>query len=911
MADSTETRALLLQINATTELLRSQLTAAEQATAAFQSATQGHLDKVDDRFEVLGKGIEKLEGPLERLKHLGELAIGALIGESLLEAGHKALEFAGNIEFVSEQIGTSTDFLQKYRYAASQFGVAAGEADEGLGKFSRSVGQAANGSQKLVQLFDSLGVKVRDSAGNVRSVEAVYLDTADAIAKLPDPAQKAADTMTLMGKQSIGLVPLLSEGARGFNDLAAAAEQLGIVLSPELIEHSEQVNHKLSALKQVVDAQMASAIAQNATAISQLATELVGAAGAVAKFLGGHPERALAILGGLAGLRAGGPLGGAVGAAGGYLWGREIEKGEDDANQDVGFRRQQLARARSDYHATDPNEYGVSSAPGLRQSAQEEYQRQLNLMQTALRAPKKAHERNLGSTGAGGTNDGGDLDLSKEQEAIADLERAKKTATGSALTAINEELTERRRTLGFLKLGMSAEEATTLASKQGSVDRKGESDATRAARKAEQDRLKTIEDELAFRQEQSKLQKSILDGAKASTSNDAKRDALQREIINVEADTLAAQIADRRDKVTGDPAASSARKSAAVANAKTLLNLNEQDRQQKLQNVDLSRAGQVQKDAADKAALQLQGQITLLGLDDQLALTRKERLKYELKLLDYQEQAAKAAQQAIIDSKDPKVTDAQRAAAQTTIAQIDAQHGANTAIISQRNESPLASYRDQLRSAVGDTNDALQGLEVNAFKGLEDGLVGVIDGTKSVGQAFKEMAASILSDLARIEIEKAIVGAIGGGGGGGGLLSFIGIGKHADGGRIAGPGGPRSDVIPALLSNGEYVINAPAAARFGPLLDAINGNRLPRFADGGIVGPIRAPRVPSLAGAGSGQVVHQHFDLRGAVVTEKLYNDMNSIAKAHADDAAVRGASGGAQLAQQQATRNARYSLAG
>ncbi len=56
--------------------------------------------------------------------------------------------------------------------------------------------------------------------------------------------------------------------------------------------------------------------------------------------------------------------------------------------------------------------------------------------------------------------------------------------------------------------------------------------------------------------------------------------------------------------------------------------------------------------------------------------------------------------------------------------------------------------------------------------------------------------------------------------------------QRASGGYISGPGGPRSDLIPAMLSNGEYVVNAKATSRYRSLLERINaeGNR---FADGG------------------------------------------------------------------------------
>jgi hypothetical protein len=51
------------------------------------------------------------------------------------------------------------------------------------------------------------------------------------------------------------------------------------------------------------------------------------------------------------------------------------------------------------------------------------------------------------------------------------------------------------------------------------------------------------------------------------------------------------------------------------------------------------------------------------------------------------------------------------------------------------------------------------------------------------------------------------------------------IGKYAMGGFVSGLGTARSDSIPAMLSNGEYVINARATSQNRQLLDAINSNR--------------------------------------------------------------------------------------
>jgi TP901 family phage tail tape measure protein len=56
------------------------------------------------------------------------------------------------------------------------------------------------------------------------------------------------------------------------------------------------------------------------------------------------------------------------------------------------------------------------------------------------------------------------------------------------------------------------------------------------------------------------------------------------------------------------------------------------------------------------------------------------------------------------------------------------------------------------------------------------------------------------------------------------------------GGYISGPGTATSDSIPAMLSDGEYVIKAASVERFGTgFLDSVNSGQLPKFRGGGVV----------------------------------------------------------------------------
>jgi hypothetical protein len=119
-----------------------------------------------------------------------------------------------------------------------------------------------------------------------------------------------------------------------------------------------------------------------------------------------------------------------------------------------------------------------------------------------------------------------------------------------------------------------------------------------------------------------------------------------------------------------------------------------------------------------------------------------------------------------------------------------------------------AAIAGQLRAATASPGAAIPGYAI--AQAVATGLVG-----------FKAVA----------DIIKTPVPAGGAGGGGAAEQPR----KLAAGGLVEGIGGPKSDLIPAMLSNGESVINAQSTSMFRPLLSSINaigGGK--RFADGGL-----------------------------------------------------------------------------
>lgn len=278
MAD--DVAKLLVQVSATTELLRQNLTKAERAVADFERDTSRRLQKVDGNFSKLGGGLGKVKSAL------GGFTTGAITGllaslsvGTITTAIKNSLDFAGGLGEVAQQLGVTTKFLQEFRFAAGQNGATMEQADASLGKFTLTLGKALNGAKAQAGAFSSLGVSIRDANGNIRDSDAIFNDVADAIARIPDPARQAAAAMQIFGKGYGPILPLLKQGAAGFRASAEEARQFGIILSDKQIQDADKTADKISALQDALKIKVAAVVAENAGAIGELANGLADLAG--------------------------------------------------------------------------------------------------------------------------------------------------------------------------------------------------------------------------------------------------------------------------------------------------------------------------------------------------------------------------------------------------------------------------------------------------------------------------------------------------------------------------------------------------------------------------------------------------------------------------------------------------------
>lgn len=117
----------------------------------------------------------------------------------------------------------------------------------------------------------------------------------------------------------------------------------------------------------------------------------------------------------------------------------------------------------------------------------------------------------------------------------------------------------------------------------------------------------------------------------------------------------------------------------------------------------------------------------------------------------------------------------------------------------------------------------------------------------AAANAFDRFRDDVNRSLSGIQDQKVSVSAtISYGTGGGTASAGLKAGKMARGGPVTGPGGPRDDRVPAMLSAGEFVVNAAATSRHRGLLEAINGRG---YANGGLVMSTSTSGIPQMMAA--------------------------------------------------------------
>jgi len=280
-----------------------------------------------------------------------------------------------------------------------------------------------------------------------------------------------------------------------------------------------------------------------------------------------------------------------------------------------------------------------------------------------------------------------------------------------------------------------------------------------------------------------------------------------------------------------------------AAQGQQLIELNRQAAAEQSISIDRDALASHVRDTLELTLAANDNERDILQAQESLAMSASERRTIALKLLEMDKEEDRLKQQRIIDlAKIGKATAAEAQAAQDRLGKLDQIYATRGEAVNNQTAGPMESFLKSLNLNAAQINEAFQSIEVQGLQSLEDGIFDAITGAKSLGDAFKNVANSIISDLIRIAIQQSVIRplgnalgslfkisgpALGSAGGSGGLKvpGFADGTDFAPGGlALVGERGPEmvrlprgSQVIPNHMlqaSGGQSInltVNAPGA----------------------------------------------------------------------------------------------------
>lgn len=274
----------------------------------------------------------------------------------------------------------------------------------------------------------------------------------------------------------------------------------------------------------------------------------------------------------------------------------------------------------------------------------------------------------------------------------------------------------------------------------------------------------------------------------------------------------------------------------------------------------------------------------LLEAQEGIATTAKERHDLGRRLIDLQFEEERLQLEAIIAEAErlrlkKDLTEAEREElkraedraklAQDRLATQGDRRGNAQTGNDRQNASPLQSWAESVPQTADEINESLEAVAAGGLSSLADGIADAIVNFKSFGDVARSVLQMVLAEMIKLIVKMLIVkalkavfgladgGAVGGdslGGAAASAAAMAGGGRvgFPTGGHVIGAGTATSDSIPAMLSNGEFVIRKKAVDGLGlqRLNDMNRTGRLPGYSEGGLVRAVSPSNAPAHAPGG-------------------------------------------------------------
>lgn len=257
-----DTEVKLKKLNKEQEQFSKQAAQAQYDASAFGSA----LNAVGEKAAVVA----------EKTKALSAAAAGALAG--IVGLTYNAAKQADEWDTMSQQIGLSTEAIQKFQYASERVDV---DFSTITGAITRMKGNLDSTSG----VWEKIGVQVKDQSGQYRDIEAIFFDTIKALSQIENETERDTVAMDIFGKKANELAGIIDDGGAALKELGKEAESLGLIISDEDIARMTEYDDLLEGMKAQIKAALVAVAIPAIEALTPIVLKLSEAIKAIAERL--------------------------------------------------------------------------------------------------------------------------------------------------------------------------------------------------------------------------------------------------------------------------------------------------------------------------------------------------------------------------------------------------------------------------------------------------------------------------------------------------------------------------------------------------------------------------------------------------------------------------------------------------
>lgn len=248
------------------------------------------VSEVNKRLDEMGSAGKKAADDLSVLKNIeiAKLALGGIkaaggafisLSKSVVGAAQDIINFGKSVadeldalNDVANRTGVGVEALQAYGAAAKLSGTDIETFAKSIQKLTVNIGKAT-GSEKAQKAFTDLGLSFEDL--KAKSPTEQFEAIADAISRLPGPAEQAAAAVKVFGKGGIELGPLFSEGPGALQRMREEAESLGQVVNADAVKSIAAMNDAFDKVWMTVKGLTAQIVGELAGPIGEIANDLL------------------------------------------------------------------------------------------------------------------------------------------------------------------------------------------------------------------------------------------------------------------------------------------------------------------------------------------------------------------------------------------------------------------------------------------------------------------------------------------------------------------------------------------------------------------------------------------------------------------------------------------------------------